>query len=63
MTGDAIKALDQAIAVGDARQFTPAYSGLTDGCNRCHMALDQAFVVIKTPDSSALRNQDFRATL
>ncbi len=60
MTGEAIKALDHAIEAGDARQFTDAYSRLTDGCNGCHTALNHAFVVIKRPDQSAFLNQDFR---
>jgi hypothetical protein len=60
MTGDAIKALDQAIQAGDAPRFTEAYARLTDGCNGCHTALNHAFVVIKEPDQSAFLNQDFR---
>jgi hypothetical protein len=60
MTGDAIKALDEAIQAGDARQFSQAYSRLTDGCNGCHAALNHAYVVIKVPDQSAFLNQDFR---
>lgn len=61
MTGEPIKALDQAIQAGDLRQFTEAYGRLTDGCNACHTALNHAFVVIKVPDQSAFANQDFRA--
>jgi hypothetical protein len=61
MTGDAIKALDQAIGVGDAHGFTEAYSRLTVGCNGCHATLGQAYVVIQVPDQSAFPNQDFRA--
>ena len=60
MTGEAIKALDEAIQAGDARQFAQAYSRLTDGCNGCHTALSHAYVVIKAPDQSAFQNQDFR---
>jgi hypothetical protein len=62
MTGDAIKALDEAIQAGDARQFAQAYSRLTNGCNGCHTALNHAFVVIKVPDQSAFQNQDFRVS-
>jgi hypothetical protein len=60
MTGDAIKALDEAIGAGDANLFTQAYSRLTDGCNGCHTALNHGYVVIKVPDKSAFQNQDFR---
>ncbi len=60
MTGDAIKALDEAIQAGDADKFTQAYSRLTDGCNGCHAALNHPYVVIKVPDQSAFQNQDFR---
>lgn len=60
MTGDAIKALDEAIEAKDAGQFTQAYARLTAGCNGCHAALNHAFVVIKVPDQSAFLNQEFR---
>lgn len=60
MTGDAIKALDQAIGASDARGFTDAYARLTAGCNGCHAALGHAYVVIQVPDQSAFLNQDFR---
>jgi hypothetical protein len=63
MTGDAIKALDEAIGAGDANLFTQAYSRLTDGCNGCHTALNHGYVVIKVPDQSAFRNQDFRISV
>jgi len=60
MTGDAIKAMDQAIQAGDSRQFAESYGRLTEGCNACHTALNHAFVVIKVPDQSAFANQEFR---
>jgi hypothetical protein len=60
MTGDTIKALDQAIEAGDAPHFNEAYARLTVGCNGCHAALNHAYVVIKEPDQSAFLNQDFR---
>lgn len=60
MTGDAIRALDQAIEAKDSPRFADAYSRLTDGCNACHTALNHAYVVIKVPDQSAFANQDFR---
>ena len=60
MTGDAIKALDEAIQAADAGRFTQGFSRLTDGCNACHGALGHAYVVIKVPDQSAFLNQDFR---
>ena len=59
MTGDAIKALDQAIGAGAAHEFTKAYSRLNAGCNGCHAALGHAYVAIQLPDQSFL-NQDFR---
>jgi hypothetical protein len=60
MTGEAVKALDEGIQAGDARQFRRAYSRLTNGCNGCHTALNHAYVVIKVPDQSAFQNEDFR---
>jgi hypothetical protein len=61
MTGEPIKAIDQAIQAKDSREFADAYSRLTDGCNACHTALNHPFVVIKVPDQSAFANQEFRA--
>lgn len=51
-TGDAIKAKDAA-------KFEAAYAQLTDGCNKCHVALDHPFVVIKRPEQPAFPNQEF----
>ena len=52
-------AVDAAIKQQDAQKFAAAYAQVTQGCNACHMELNHAFVVIKTPDASAFRNQDF----
>ena len=41
-------------------QFALAYEELTAGCNSCHTALNQGFIVIKTPDASAFPNQEFK---
>jgi hypothetical protein len=59
MTGDTIKALDQAIEAGDAPHFNEAYARLTVGCNGCHAALNHAYIVIKEPDQSAFLNPGF----
>ena len=52
-------AVDAAIKQQDAQKFATAYAQVTQGCNACHMELNHAFVVIKTPDASAFANQDF----
>jgi len=56
-----LKAVEAAIKQQDAQKFAVAYDQLTQGCNACHMELDHAYVVIKTPDASAFPNQDFNA--
>ncbi len=61
MTGEPMRALDQAIKAGDAARFSEAFDRLTKGCNACHTALGHSFVVIKTPDASIFPNQVFRA--
>jgi hypothetical protein len=60
MTGEPLKALDEAIQAHDSSKFTEAFGRLTAGCNACHTALGHAFVVIQTPDQSSFTNQVFR---
>jgi len=55
-----IEAIDRAIKAGDDRQFSEAFARLTDGCNSCHSATNNRFVVIKAPDQSLFANQEFR---
>jgi len=52
-------AVDAAIKQQDAQKFASAFAQVTEGCNACHMELNHAFVVIRTPDASAFPNQDF----
>ena len=57
-----LRAVDAAIAAGDAKQFTRAYGDLTAACNACHAYLEHPFLVIKTPDPqahAAYPDQDF----
>ncbi len=61
LTGEPVKALEQAVQARDARQFAAAYDRLTAGCNACHTALGHAFVVIQVPDQSTFANQNFHA--
>ncbi len=56
-----LNAVEAAIKQQDAQKFAAAYEQLTQGCNACHMELDHAYVVIKTPDASAFPNQEFKA--
>ena len=60
MTGEPVKAIEQAIQARDAGQFNEAYGRLTAGCNACHAALNHAFIVIQAPDQSYFANQVFR---
>jgi hypothetical protein len=61
ITKDPMAALSRAIKNADPGQFTAAYAKLTDGCNACHQAANQAMIVIKVPDGSSYPDQDFRA--
>ena len=60
MTGEPLRALDEAIQAHDSNKFAEAFGRLTAGCNACHTALGHAFVVIQTPDQSSFTNQVFR---
>jgi hypothetical protein len=53
--------LDAAIKAKDAAKFDIAYGKLTEGCNTCHVALDHAYVVIRTPQASPYADQSFKA--
>jgi hypothetical protein len=61
MTGEPIKALEQAIQAKDSGKFSEAFDRLTARCNACHAALGHPFVEIQSPDQSYFANQVFRA--
>jgi len=50
--GNAIKAKDSA-------KFRTSFDGLTRGCNGCHEAAGQGFIVIKRPGALPYSNQEF----
>ena len=60
MTGEAMRELETAIQARDPKKFAAAFDSLTDGCNSCHTALNQGFIVIKPPEASAFPNQEFK---
>ena len=52
--------LSEAIEVKNEAKFDQAFDELSDGCNRCHMAADRAFIVIRRPSySSAFSDQQY----
>ena len=55
-----LESLEAAIKAKDARRFDSAYADVTDACNQCHRALSHEAVVIRSPDSAAYPDQDFR---
>jgi hypothetical protein len=59
--GGAFRAVDEAIRARDASKFAEAYATVNAGCNACHSALNQAQVVIKTPEQPSYPDQEFRA--
>jgi len=58
--GGAFRAVDEAIKGRDAAKFTEAYTSINTGCNSCHTALNQAQVVIRTPEQGSYPDQEFR---
>jgi hypothetical protein len=57
--GEPIHGVFLAIQAKDAKKFADSYGKLTAGCNNCHEATNNPFIVIKTPDRSEFPNQDF----
>lgn len=57
----AIDSLTHAIQQQSFSEFASSYTLLTNSCNSCHMKTKYEFIVIKTPDSPPLSNQDFKA--
>jgi hypothetical protein len=52
--------LSKAIEAKNEAQFDQAYDELSAGCNRCHMAGDRAFIVIRRPSyPSAFSNEQY----
>jgi hypothetical protein len=58
--GGAFRGIDEAIRDRNATKFAEAYATVNAGCNACHTALNQAQVVIKTPEQPSYPDQDFR---
>jgi hypothetical protein len=58
--GGPFSAVEAAIKAGDVAKFTEAYASVNTGCNACHTALNQAQVVIKSPEQPSYPDQEFR---
>jgi hypothetical protein len=58
--GGAFRGIEEAIHDRNATKFAEAYATVNAGCNACHTALNQAQVVIKTPEQASYPDQDFR---
>jgi hypothetical protein len=58
--GGAFRGVDEAIRDRSATKFAEAYATVNAGCNACHTALNQAQVVIKTPEQASYPDQEFR---
>jgi hypothetical protein len=58
--GGPFGAVEAAIKAGDVAKFTEAYASVNAGCNACHTALNQAQVVIKSPEQASYPDQEFR---
>ena len=52
--------LSEAIKAKDEAKFDRAFDEMNDGCNRCHVAEDRAFIVIRRPSyPSAFSDQQY----
>lgn len=51
--------LGKAIEIKNSADFTKAFAGLTDACNRCHRNAGVGFIVMRVPTSSPFSNQLF----
>ena len=51
--------IGRAIMAKDIIKFRKSFDNLTNGCNACHQAASQGFIVIKRPDTMPFSNQDF----
>jgi hypothetical protein len=58
--GASLRSMDDAVKEQDSTKFVEAYAGVNAGCNACHVALSQSFVVIKTPEQPSYPDQEFR---
>ncbi len=53
-------ALSEAIKTKNEVKFDQAFDEMNAGCNRCHVAADRAFIVIRRPSyPSAFSNQQY----
>ena len=59
MVGAPLKDLQKAVDDKSSTAFAAAYDRLSAGCNRCHHALDHAFIAIQRPTSLPYSDQSF----
>jgi hypothetical protein len=60
MIDPAIDSVNHAIEQKDAIRFKSSFIFLTNTCNKCHLATDFEFNVVKIPETSPFSNQDFK---
>ena len=60
MIDPALDSVNFAIKKKDPDMFQRHYQLLTNTCNKCHIATDHGFIVVKTPDASPFGNQEFK---
>ena len=51
---------DGAVKARDRAAFVRTYGALTNGCNRCHQAAGQQFVIITQPDAAGFPDRTFK---
>ena len=60
MLNSALDTVNAAIGQKNLSNFKSSYILLTNTCNKCHMAVNYEFNVVKIPDSPPLSNQVFK---
>jgi hypothetical protein len=57
---DPMQSVEDAISSKDVRRFSKTFSGLTEACNGCHVAMARPYIVIQVPtERQPLGNQLF----
>ena len=54
-----IEQLESLVEAGDSVKFKSGYLELVNRCNSCHQASNHGFIMIKVPELSMFKNQEY----
>jgi hypothetical protein len=54
-----IEQLESLVEAGDSVQYKSGYLELVDRCNSCHQASNHGFIMIRVPELSMFKNQEY----